>query len=94
MTGQHHVRQDADYVSRADPADVAAFLAKFGKPPVANRDAYNATEARPSSSKGKPHSSTAFVSICQDMPLAPTLYGFADKNAVDGWFEKAFDTPV
>jgi len=32
--------------------------------------------------------------MAQDMPLAPATYGFADKAAVDQWFEKAFDTPV
>jgi len=85
---QGNVRQDANYVSKIDPARVAAFLAQFGKPPVANRAAYNASQAYPHPRKPTDHS------ISQDMPLAPTVYGFADRNAVDGWFEKAFDTPV
>ena len=102
MSGNHQVRQDKDYVSRVDPAVVAAFLKRFGKPPVANRDAYNMTQSRHPDGYSAPavtigrHTGVPPipVMICQDMPLAPTVYGFADKAAVDQWFELAFDTPV
>lgn len=102
MSGNHQVRQDNAYVSRVDPAVVAAFAKQFGKPPVANRDAFNATISRhpagysaPAVTVGK-HTGVPpmAVTMSQDMPLAPALYGFANKAEVDQWFEKAFDTPV
>ena len=91
--GQHHVKQDKDYVSKVDPSIVNNFLTKFGKPPVANRAAYQAaTSIHPDGfARGQGPIKTT---IAQDMPLAPTVYGFADKNAVDQWFELAFDTPT
>ena len=83
-----NVRQDSDYVSVIDSARVDAFLKQFGKPPIANRAAYDVASAFP-------HPRTPeSKSIAQDMPLAPAVYGFADKQAVDGWFEKALDTPA
>jgi hypothetical protein len=101
MPGQHHVLQDKDYVSKVDPAVVAAFLKRFGSPPVANRDAYNATQSRHPDGYSAPvvtmglHTGVPPMTylIGQDMPLAPATYGFADRNAVNQWFERAFDTP-
>lgn len=88
MSGDHKVQQDANYVSKVPAYVVAAFLAG-GKPPVANRVNYDATQKRhPSTEAGKS------ITIGQDMPLAPAVYGFDNKVAVDQWFEKAFDTPV
>ncbi len=102
MSGNHHQLQDKDYVSKVDPAVVAAFLKRFGTPPVANRDAYNATESRhpdgytaAAVTRGRHTAVPPIpVTIGQDMPLAPATYGFADKAAVDAWFELAFDTPA
>ncbi len=89
----HQVQQNKDYVSKVDPAIVATFLKTFGKPPVANRAAYQ--EASSIHPAGFPAGHGPMQpTMAQEMPLVPATYGFADKNAVDAWFEKAFDTPV
>lgn len=80
MSGDHKVQQDKDYVSKVDPAVVAAFLKEFGTPPTASKAAYQAIIAHRHP-----------VTIAQDMPLAPTVYGFADRASVDGWLERALD---
>ncbi len=85
------VQQDKNYVSKVDPAIVDAFLKTFGKPPVANQAALKESQSRrPAGNTGAPLQTT----MSQDMPLAPTTYGFADKAATAAWFEKAQDTPV
>jgi len=88
--GQHHVRQDKDYVSVIQQADVDAFLSAHGKPPTPSQAAYQAVIAHRTSTT---ESGGKRTTIGQDMPLAPTRYGFADRQAVDAWLELALDSP-
>ena len=92
MTDQHKVQQDQAYVSVIPQPVVDAFLKEFGKPPVANKAALAAAQKKPAKDPAVPENKR--ISISQDMPLAPATYGFADKAAVQDWFQKAFDTPV
>lgn len=92
--GQHHPKQDKDYVSKVDPAVVTAFLNTYGKPPTASKTAYRQTISRHPDGWSGGKREPIPVTIGQDMQLAPTTYGFADRGAVDNWLEQALDSPT
>lgn len=73
--GHHQVQQDANYVSNVTDADVAAFKAL-----TSPRAQYLWTIKPRVGKNGRQ------VLGSQDMVLAPTLYGFKDKAAVQAWF--------